>query len=88
MKKLPKNRIFTAHSWFDKTKILLGTEREELFMVGPVGNTYEVKRNFANVFSQELLELRVSAIGVFNRGFILGSNRGHFSLWLKKEENE
>jgi hypothetical protein len=84
VKKLPKNRIFTAHSWFDKTKILLGTERGELFMIGPVGNNYEVKRNFAHVFSQHIFDLSVTSIGVFNRGFILGSNKGHFSLWMKK----
>lgn len=27
IKKLPKNRNFTIHSWFDKTKILTGTDR-------------------------------------------------------------
>jgi len=50
VKKLPKTRNFTAHAWFDKTKILIGTDRGELFMVGPVGNNFEVKRHFNNVF--------------------------------------
>ena len=27
IKKLPKNRNFTVHVWFDKTKILIGTDR-------------------------------------------------------------
>lgn len=40
VKKLPKSRNFTVHSWFDKTKILIGTDRGELFMVGPVGNNF------------------------------------------------
>ena len=53
-------------------------------MVGPVGNNYEVKRNFANVFSSQILDLKVTSIGIFGKGFILGSSKGHFSLWMKK----
>ena len=88
MKKLPKNRNFTSHSWFDKNKILIGTDRGELFIVGPVGNNFEVKKNYVNVFNEPQTELAVSAIAVTSKGFIMGSNRGHFSYWLKKEENE
>lgn len=51
VKKLPKQRNFTAHAWFDKTKIILGTDRGELFMIGPVGNNFEVKRHLGNVFA-------------------------------------
>lgn len=57
-------------------------------MIGPVGNNYEVKRNFSNIFNDQQTDLAVSEIGVLGKGFILGSNQGHFSLWIKKEENE
>jgi hypothetical protein len=89
VKKLPKTRNYTVHSWFDKTKILVGTDRGELFIIGPVGNNYEVKRNFANIFNDpKQTELSITEIAVLNKGFILGSSQGHFSLWVKKEENE
>lgn len=88
VKKLPKNRNFTIHKWFDKNKILIGTDRGELFIVGPVGNNFEVKKNYVNVFNQPQLELSVSELTVLSKGFILGSNLGHFSFWLKKEESE
>ena len=52
VKKLPKNRNFTIHRWFDKNKILIGTDRGELYMVGSVGNNYEVKKNYVNVFNE------------------------------------
>lgn len=52
VKNLPKQRNFVAHAWFDKTKILIGTDRGELYMVGSVGNNFEVKKELArNVFS-------------------------------------
>lgn len=89
MKKLPKTRNFTAHGWFDKTKILVGTDRGELFMIGPVGNNFEVKRHFNNVFALEPgYDAGVSAMYVFSKGFILGSNHGNFSLWVKKDQDE
>ena len=88
IKKLPKSRNYTVHSWFDKTKILIGTDRGELFMVGPVGTNYEVKKNYANVFNCSNLDMGIMEIGVLSKGFILGSSQAHFSLWIKKEENE
>lgn len=57
-------------------------------MVGPVGTNYEVKKNYANVFNCNNIEFAVMEIGILNKGFILGSNQGHFSLWIKKEESE
>jgi len=54
-------------------------------MIGPVGNNFEVKRQFNNVFGLEPnYDVGVSAICVFSKGFILGSTKGHFSLWVKK----
>ena len=58
-------------------------------MVGPVGNNFEVKRQLGNVFSEEGPEMvGVSAICVFGRGFVIGSTKGHFGLWMKGEESE
>jgi len=31
-------------------------------------------------------DLSLTAICVFSKGFIVGSGKGHFSLWMKKEE--
>lgn len=61
-------------------------------MVGPVGNNFEVKRHLGNVFTPETpssalvdtAELALSAICVFSKGFIVGSSRGYFSLWMKR----
>jgi hypothetical protein len=52
-----------------------------------------VKRHLGNVFTSEpfgdsSLDLSLSAICVFSKGFIVGSSRGYFSLWMKKEEGE
>ena len=62
-------------------------------MIGPVGNNFEVKRHLGNVFTSEPLvdpsiDLSLSAICVFSKGFIVGSSRGFFSLWMKREEGE
>lgn len=61
-------------------------------MVGPVGNNFEVKRHLGNVFTNEPLEvgaeLALTAICVFTKGFIVGSSKGMFSLWMKREEGE
>lgn len=88
VKKLPKNRNFTEHTWCEKTKILLGTDRGEIFLVGPIGNSYEVKREFLNAFNEPSPEISVTAICPFSKGFILGSDQGKFALWVKKEDNE
>lgn len=69
--------------WFDKTKILIGTDRGELFMVGPVGNNFEVKRHLTNVFGDIGHECAITSLYAFTRGFIIASEEGHFSLWLK-----
>jgi hypothetical protein len=54
-------------------------------MIGPVGNNFEVKRHFNNVFAIDPTnDVGVSSICVFSKGFILGSSKGHFSLWIKK----
>ncbi len=58
-------------------------------MVGPVGNNFEVKRHFNNVFGIEPTnDMGVSSICVFSKGFILGSSKGNFSLWVKKDQDE
>jgi hypothetical protein len=58
-------------------------------MIGPVGNNFEVKRHLGNVFTNESIgdnsiDLSLSSICVFSKGFIVGSSRGFFSLWMKK----
>jgi hypothetical protein len=32
-------------------------------------------------------DLSLTSICVFSKGFIVGSGRGYFSLWMKKEES-
>ena len=88
MKKLPKNRNFTEHAWSEKTKILLGTDRGEVFLIAPVGNKYEVKREFLNAFNEPTSDIAITAICAFSRGFILGSDNGKFTLWVKKEDDQ
>ena len=57
-------------------------------MVGQVGNNFEVKRQLGNVFAEEGPEVvGLSALCVFGRGFVVGSTKGQFGLWLKGEEN-
>jgi hypothetical protein len=57
-------------------------------MIGPVGNNFEVKRHLGNVFAFDgpTMEgdLSLTAICVFSKGFLVGSNKGHFSLWMKR----
>ena len=61
-------------------------------MIGPVGNNFEVKRHLGNVFGfqyspSEVGELSLTATNAFSKGHIVGSSKGHFSLWMKSEEN-
>ena len=57
-------------------------------MVGPVGNNFEVKRQLGNVFAEEGSPTAgLTALCVFARGFIVGSAKGHFGLWLKGEDS-
>jgi len=48
-----------------------------------------VKRHLGNVFAFDGPtmdgDLGLTAICVFSKGFLIGSNKGHFALWMKRE---
>lgn len=90
IKKLPKGRRITTHTWYKRKQIIVATDRCEIMLIeeGVLPNVFEVKQEYHNVFNEPNGPgtMTVSAICTFSKGFILGSSTGKFCLWTRKEE--
>lgn len=86
VKKIPRGRRITCHSWYKKKNIVFATDKSEILMLEETKTgMYEIKHEYHNVFNDDTIDrVWVTAICTFSKGFILGSNNGKFSLWTKK----
>ena len=74
------NQNFTDHCWLDESYLIIGNDKGTVYII----ENYEVHEIFENSFNQT--NIGVSALTCFSKGFIIGSDKGHFALYMKIDE--
>ncbi|CAD8162078.1 unnamed protein product [Paramecium pentaurelia] len=83
IKRLAPIQTFTDHAWFEENKVILANDKAEIFII----HDNDVRQYINNAFT-DIRGPGVSSLIAFSKGFLVGSDSGHFALWIRGDDHD